>query len=123
MTNYNFFIAQLRFVADRTERESEDVARKVDALLAIADELERGGGTFFIAAENLKIASRALAGVAGFLQQHILPEVVANANATGEKQVRWTVETCMALMAKLMTHAELTKDAQDLRVSLPPVDW
>lgn len=122
MTNYKFFVAQLRFVANRTKCESGDVARKIDALLAIADEVERGNSNFFIAAKNLRNTSRALAGVAGFLQQHILPEVIADANAMGEKQVRWTIETCMALMAKLMTHAELTKDAQDLYITLPPID-
>lgn len=109
-------------MANRTKCESGDVARKIDALLAIADEVDRGNGNFFIAAKNLRNTSRALAGVAGFLQQHILPEVIADANVTGEKQVRWTIETCMALMAKLMTHAELTKDAQDLNITLPPVD-
>ena len=122
MTNYKFFVAQLRFVANRTERESGDVACKVDALLVIADEVDGGNRKIFIAAKNLRNTSRALAGVAGFLQQHILPEVIADANVTGEKQIRWTIETCMALMAKLMTHAELTKDAEGLYVTLPPIN-
>jgi len=120
MTDYDFFTAQLRFVANRTERESDDVACMMDALLSIADDVEKGNGTFFLTAPKLRIAARALAGVAGFLQQHILPEAVAAANAAGEKQLRWTIETCMAVMAQLMTHAELTKDAQDLHVTLPP---
>jgi hypothetical protein len=122
MTNYKFFAAQLRFVANRTKCESGDVARKVEALLAIADEVDGENRNFFIAAKDLRDTSRALAGVAGFMQQHILPEVIADQNSAGEKQVRWTIETCMALMAKLMTHAELTKDAQDLHVTLPPID-
>lgn len=121
MTDYDFFTAQLRFVANRTERESDDVACMMDELLRIADVIEIGSGTFFVTASNLRIAARALAGVAGFMQQHILPEVIAAGNAAGEKQVRWTVETCMAMMAQLTTHAELTKDAQDLDVTLPPV--
>lgn len=121
MTDYNFFIAQLRFVANRTERESDDVSRMMDALLSLADDIDKGDGTFFVTAEELKITSRALAGVAGFLQQHILPEVVAAANGAGEKQVRWSIETCMALMAQLMSHAELSKGAEGLGVTLPPL--
>ena len=80
MTNYDFYIAQLRFVATRTARESDEVACSVDALLQLA---------------------------AG--------------NAAGEKQVRWSIEASMAMMAQLTTHAELTHDAQDLSVTLPPV--
>lgn len=122
MTDYSFFIAQLRFVATRTERESQDVARMMDALEHIADEIERSECDFFVAPEDLRITARALAGVAGFMQQHILPEVVAAKNDLGESQVRWTIETCMSSMADLMTHAELTHDAEGLTVSLPPRD-
>lgn len=122
MTKYNFFSAQLRFVANRTVCESGDVKSKIDQLLAIADAVEGGNENFFIAAENLKIASRALAGVAGFLHQHILPEVIADANTAGEKQVRWTIDACMEMMAQLMTHAELSPDAKGLFITLPPLN-
>ena len=96
MTDYTFFTAQLKFVATRTERESDDVARMMDALVRIADEIEHSGCDFFVAPEELRITARALAGVAGFLQQHILPETVAANNAKGERQVRWAIETCMS---------------------------
>lgn len=121
MTNYDFYIAQLRFVATRTARESDEVACSVDALLQLADDIAQGSGIFFVPANSLRINARALAGFAGFLQQHILPEVVAAGNAAGEKQVRWSIEASMAMMAQLTTHAELTHDAQDLSVTLPPV--
>ncbi|HEY9163710.1 MAG TPA: hypothetical protein VIN57_03780 [Magnetovibrio sp.] len=122
MSKYDFYIAQLRFVVNRTERESEEVACMMDALGAIIDALEGGDENFFVPAFRLRSTARALAGVAGFMQQHILPEVVAAQNGVGEKQVRWTIETCMTWMANLMTHAELTKDADGLTLSLPPLD-
>lgn len=121
MTNYDFYIAQLRFVANRTARESDQVACSVGALLQFADDIAQGNGIFFVPANSLKTTARALAGFAGFLQQHILPEVVAAGNAAGETQVRWSIETSMAVMTQLTTHAELTDDAQALRVTLPPV--
>ena len=122
MTDYDFFTAQLRFVANRTERESDDVACMMDALLSISDEIKVGQGIFFVATSDLRMTARAFAGVAGFLQQHILPEVTAVGNAVGETQVRWTIETCMTVMAQLTTHAELSKDAEGLQVTLPPAD-
>jgi len=121
MTNYDFYIAQLRFVANRTDRESDEVACSVDALLQFADKIAEGNDIFFVPSNSLRVTARALAGVAGFLQQHILPEVVPAGNAAGEKQVRWSIETCMAMMAKLITHAEQTNDSQDFPVTLPPV--
>ena len=122
MTKYDFFVAQLRFVAKRTERESDDISCMMDALGAISDQLSQGNENFFVPAKSLRMSSRALAGVAGFLQQHILPEAINAGNVAGEKQIRWTVETCMALMAKLLTHAELTHDAEGLNVTLPPLE-
>jgi len=120
MNDYAFFIAQLRFVANRTERESDDVSRMMDDLHAIADAIEADGDHFFVAASALRSSARALAGVAGFMQQHILPEVVVSGNAAGEKQIRWTIDTCMTLMAELMTHAELIGDGEGLSLTLPP---
>lgn len=122
MTDYKFFTAQLRFVAKKTERESNDIVCMMEKLLSIADHIDAENKTFFVGAKDLQITARALAGVAGFLQQHILPEVTAAGNAKGETQVRWTIDTCMAVMAQLMSHAELTKDSQDLTVTLPPVE-
>ena len=68
----------------------------------------------------MRIAARALAGVAGFLQQQILPEVVAAENKFGEVQIRWVIDTSMSVMANLMAHAETSKDSEDYEVVLPP---
>ncbi|MFC1673450.1 hypothetical protein ACFL12_04780 [Pseudomonadota bacterium] len=89
-------------------------------LLDIADQIDAGTDNFHIVAKDLRTAARALAGVAGFLQEHILPEAVGVGNKAAEVQVRWTIDSSMAMMAKLTTHAELTKDAEDLDVTLPP---
>lgn len=122
MSKYDFFIAQLHFVVSRTDRESGDVACMMDALTEISDALEGKNEIFFVPHFRLRSTARALAGVAGLMQQHILPEVIAAQNRVGEKQVRWTIETCMTWVAKLMTHAELTKDAEGLSLSLPPLN-
>jgi len=120
MMNYDFFIAQLRFIAQKTEREAGDVSEMMDALEDVIVQLESGSGTFHVKHQDLRITARALAGVAGFMQQHILPEVIAAVNPIGEEQVRWTIETCMSMMANLMTHAELNNDEKDMDVELPP---
>lgn len=119
MTDYAFFTAQLRFASSKTERGDDDINAMMSVLSDIADQID-ANGMFRVHAKDLRTGARALAGVAGFLQQHILPEVIAAQNALGEKQVRWTIDTAMASMAKMMTHAELTSDGEDLDVTLPP---
>lgn len=118
---YDFFSAQLRFIANRTEREPGDVADNLDALETVIEKIDGGAGSFHVETSDLRTTARALAGVAGFLQQHILPEAVAAGHAAGEAQIRWTIETCMSTMANLMSRAELDKDNLGLDVVLPPV--
>jgi len=118
MADYTFFAAHLRFLARTTDRATPDIAAMMDDLARIADEAEQGG-TFEVPAGRLRRTARALAGVAGFLQQHILPETVAAANTVGERQVRWVIDTSMGAMADLMTHAEMTGDGAPLTVTLP----
>jgi len=120
MTEYAFFTSQLRFVARKTDRESEDVDAMMAALERIADKIDTGVNYFFVEKNNLRITARALAGVAGFLQQHILPEIIADKNELGEAQVRWTIDACMTMMANMMTFAELNDDAKDMDVKLVP---
>jgi len=118
---YDFFSAQLRFIANKTDREPGDVADKLDALEKVIQEIDSGANAFYVPASDLRVTARALAGVAGFLQQHILPEAVAAGHLAGEAQIRWTIETCMTSMANLMSRAELDKDDLGLDVVLPPV--
>jgi len=117
--NYDFFIAQLRFVAKKTDRQPLDVAASMNTLDGVIAQLETGASSFHVLPCDLRITARALAGVAGFFQQHILPEAVASKNTAGEDQIRWTIEACMSMMADLMAHAELNKDGEGMDVKLP----
>lgn len=118
MNAYHFFTAQLRFASSKTERTNDDVHHMMNLLADVADQIDKDE-SFHVEAKKLRTCARALAGVAGFLQQHILPEVILAKNNLGEKQVRWTIDTSMSLMATMMSHAEMTNDQDDLELTLP----
>tara|TARA_B100000315_G_C14580085_1_gene590009 strand:+ start:480 stop:893 length:414 start_codon:yes stop_codon:yes gene_type:complete len=122
MTDYNFYAGYLRFAADKTERETPEMEAMMAELVRIADLLETAN-SFNVEADKLRMTARALAGVAGFLQQHILPEIVAAENEIGEAQTRWVIDTSMSVMANLMAHAETTKDSESYKVVLPDYNW
>lgn len=119
MTDYNFYAGYLRFAANKTERETPEITEMMAELERIAEILE-SGNSFIVKDRKLRLTARALAGVAGFLQQHILPEVIAAENEIGEAQTRWVIDTSMEVMANLMAHAETTKDGENFAVNLPP---
>ena len=108
MTDYNFYAGYLRFAANKTERETPEITEMMAELERIAEILE-SGNSFIVKDRKLRLTARALAGVAGFLQQHILPEVITAENEIGEAQTRWVIDTSMEVMANLMAHAETTK--------------
>lgn len=118
MNDYDFFTAQLRFAATKTERNSDDIDQMMKVLLSIATQID-ADSSFHVEAANLRVGARALAGIAGFLQQHILPETVCAKNKIAEQQVRWTIDTAMSLMAMMTTHAEMTHDKAGLKLDLP----
>ena len=118
MVDYNFYAGYLRFAANKTERDTPEIEEMMAELNRIADILEAGTG-FVVEADKLRLTARALAGVAGFLQQHILPEVISAENELGEIQTRWVIDTSMSLMASLMAYAETTKEAESYSVELP----
>jgi len=109
MSAYGFYGAQLRFVVARTDRESADISDMMVALEVFADQVE-ASSTFEVRGDKCRITGRALAGVAGFLQQHILPETLAAGNPAAERQVRWVIDTSMGLTARLTVHAETATD-------------
>ena len=118
MGDYNFYAGYLRFVATKTESETPEMKEMMLELGRIANILEKESG--FVVAENkLRLTARALAGVAGFLQQHILPEVTAAKHIVGEVQTRWVIDTSMSLMANLLAHADMAKDSKKYTVVLP----
>ncbi len=118
MSKYSFYIGHLRFIANRTERINDEVGLMMDILNSIASQIENRD-KFTLKASELRSGGRALAGLAGFLQKQILPEVVSAQNDVGEKQVRWVIDTSMALTSKILMHAEITKDKEDLTLELP----
>ena len=118
MSEYDFYIKHLRFIAARTEKTSPDVSAMVDELNRMADAIENAGG-FIIPADRLKVAGRALAGLAGFLQDRILPEAIAAGNDAGERQIRWVIDTSMQFMSVLLARAE-TAPTEDAAMELPP---
>ena len=122
MSPYSFFTAHLRFVANKAEPLTPDAAIMMEALMRIADEIERMGH-FSIEYDQVRYTGRALAGVAGFLQQHILPEVVAAKNDLGESQVRWVIDTSMSMLATLTVHAETMENNEPCRVTLPAISF
>lgn len=114
------YVAHLRFVARTTARVAPEVEAMMAALDDIAGQVEEKGGAYTVPAGRLRVSARALAGVAGFLQQHILPEAVAAGNVAAEAQVRWVIDTSMEAVAALTVHAEQTGDGEPFRVILPP---
>ena len=118
MGDYNFYAGYLRFAADKTDRDTSEIEAMMAELNRIAKILDQESG-FTVEADKLRLTARALAGVAGFLQQHILPEVIEAQNEAGEVQIRWVIDTSMSLMANLMAHAETTKDSESYQVKLP----
>ncbi len=118
MGDYRFFVSHLRFIANRTDRTSGDVSSMMTGLLAVADDVE-SQRHISVAYGELRLTGRGLAGVAGFLQQHILPEVVAVGDPLAERQVRWVIDTCMSFMSTLMVHAETKTDNVPCILELP----
>ena len=118
MSDYNFYACYLRFAVNKTERDTPEIEAMMAELATIAELLEKESG-FTVAADKLRLTARALAGVAGFLQQHILPEAIEVKNAQGETQIRWVIDTSMSVMANLMAHAEVTNDGESYPVELP----
>ncbi len=102
---YTFYTNVLRFVASRADRSDPLIDAMMDKLVAAADEIEASGGSFTVAVEALPQTARAFAGVAGFLQQQILPEAVASGHDEVATQLRWAVDASMEMMTTLMTRA------------------
>jgi hypothetical protein len=118
MSKYKFYANYLSFVAKKTTPTTDEIKDMMQELYYIAEILEVGS-TFTVKKNKLRLTARAFAGLAGFLQQHILPEITETRNPIGEIQIRWVIDTSMDLMSNLIVHAELTGDADDFIVVLP----
>ena len=118
MSNYNFYAGYLRFVAQNTTADTPEIRDMMAELGYIANILEQEV-TFTVEQNKLHITARALAGVAGFLQQNILPEIIDAKNVSGEREVRWVIDASMTVMSNLMVHAELADNSDGFLVELP----
>ena len=118
MSIYNFYAGYLRFVAENTTPNTLEIQDMMVELHYIAKTLENNS-TFTVEQNKLRITSRALAGVAGFLQQHILPEIIEAENTSGEIQIRWVIDASMNIMSNLIVHAELTNNYDEFVAVLP----
>jgi hypothetical protein len=118
MTNYKFYINYLRYIAIKLDKAGSEFKNTTLELNKFADKLDQNKD-LVIEANSIRIMARALAGFSGFLQEHILPEVVAANNQYGEKELRWVIDTSMELMAKLISHAEITDNSENYILKLP----
>lgn len=111
MPDYRFYTDLLRFIAAKAGAEAE-------RLTPMADEFDATGGEITVAPMDFAPAARAFAGVAGFLQQQILPETVAHGHVEVEKRVRWSVDASMDCVRVLLAHAAEGTD-RPVTVRLP----
>lgn len=118
MSNYDFYVSHIRFIVGKTERSNDAVSNMMAGLSNFADQID-AGSEISIAGDSASSLGRGLAGVAGFLQQHILPEAVAADNKPAEHQVRWVIDTSMALMATLTVHADTRGNDENCSLKLP----
>ena len=118
MAAYVFFAAHLRFIATKTDAKEPEIVAMLDELGRIADAVE-AEREIEVSIDKLRITARGLAGVASFLQEKILPEVVAAGNVIGERQVRWVIDTSMRMMTKLTTQVELGSNDKLFILPLP----
>jgi hypothetical protein len=118
MSIYNFYAGYLRFVSENTPPDTPEIQDMMAELNYIAKILDNNS-TFTVEENKLRITSRALAGVAGFLQQHILPEIIEAENTSGELQIRWVIDASMNIMSNLMVHAELANNCDEFVAVLP----
>lgn len=118
MSDFAFYANTLRFVAGKTERTDGRVAAMMAALEQAADSVEAKGAVT-VAPADRELTARAFAGIAGFLQKQILPEVVAAGNGDGEAQVRWSIDTSMELVNRLLAAVACGEADAAITVTLP----
>lgn len=117
--SYAFYAGILRFIAGKTDTAAEPRA------VAMMQELQRAAaaiereGAVPVVVDRLEVAARAFAGVAGVLQQQILPAAVGDGNAAAERQLRWAVDASMEVVRVLLASAA-NQVRRDARVELPP---
>lgn len=105
---YGFYAGILRFVAQKTITDQPDVKIMMGHLHGIAEAIE-DQGKLLVERKNCESAARAFAGVAKFLQERILPEALAAGNEIAVEQLKWAIETSLALGAELVKRITLAE--------------
>ncbi|UKV12710.1 hypothetical protein L6172_11600 [Thalassospiraceae bacterium SW-3-3] len=112
-SDYGFYAGILRFVAKKTESDDREIKVMMGHLSGIATAIEHSG-RFVVERANCESAARAFAGVAKFLQERILPEALAAGNEGAVNQLKWAIETSLALGSELVKRITLEEyEGQD----------
>ena len=112
-SDYGFYAGILRFVAKKTESDDREIKVMMGHLSGIATAIEHSG-RFVVERANCESAARAIAGVAKFLQERILPEALAAGNEGAVNQLKWAIETSLALGSELVKRITLEEyEGQD----------
>jgi hypothetical protein len=101
MAEYDFYASILRFVSSTATRTDPRVAAMMDCLEQAADYID-ADGYFRVEIDQRELYARALAGVAAFLQERILPETIGEENKEAETQVRWAVDTSLEALNQIL---------------------
>ncbi|WP_417811161.1 hypothetical protein [Thalassospira alkalitolerans] len=105
-SDYGFYAGILRFVAKKTESDDREIRVMMGHLSGIATAIEHSG-RFVVERGNCESAARAFAGVAKFLQERILPEALSAGNEGAVDQLKWAIETSLALGSELVKRIAL----------------
>ena len=119
MAGYDFYAGIIRFVVRTSARIDPKVASMMECLDSVAAAIETSD-RFEVPLDKRDLYARALAGVAGFLQDRILPETIADNNKKAETQIRWAVDTSFASMSILLKLQGLQDPQPLVTIALPP---
>lgn len=98
---YQFLADMMRFVAAKTQADSDDIRTMMFHLRAVADQVGQGP-EIVIATRDARYVARALAGVAAFLQDRILPEALAESNETAIAQIKQAAQLSLQLSGLIL---------------------
>jgi len=101
MADYDFYASILRFVASTATRADARIAALMDCLDFAADTVD-AEGCVKVPFDRRELFARALAGVAAFLQERILPETIGEGNKQAEIQVRWSIDTSLDAVNQIL---------------------
>jgi folylpolyglutamate synthase/dihydropteroate synthase len=99
--SYSGFAAMIRFVVSKTTPTDKAMGQMLDLLRSVSVDIETTG-KFDVSRVNAEPAARGLAGIAKFLQEHILPEALHVQDEDAIEQVKYAIEGSLALSAEIL---------------------